>query len=687
MISTVEMAKLLLAGPRQNLDGVLRLCGNLENIHISDYSSETDGMKVGTPHPNANEISTILSKTRSCIASLKPVNKSGKVSRKEIEKSLSINANSDSETNLPSQDSAFIQSLEEVIMLIENVRACESEIVKLEEQILALKKVAPLGMSLELLTGVKAIEIFVAEISKPSKVKAAFSEIRSDIELLTSEGILAVACESKHSAEVQIILGELGTKPVQIPSGEGKPSKMLESSSTKLAKTIAAMETAQKSMEEWSNKHGRMLLAVNEYLEREEAILTGHVKCAVSEHAFALEAWFPAKSSDLMKSKFKKLVSHVSVEAYVDDHHHHGDHHDEEKPPIEYDNMSPGKPFESLTDLVGRPAYNTVDPTLMVMITFPILYGMILGDAGYGFILFCLAMLLRAKIGHTPFGKTASTILTWMAIWTMIWGLLYAEIFGFIVEDWTIFAGFYDWTYEMTYAFKKSSLGKTLGLGHTYIPFHRADGALMDYVLFSIYFGTAHLALGFLIGFINVFRAHGFLPAFFEKGSWMMILFGGFGHCFRFITDEKYELFTLSTWSAVVIAGIGCLIIGLAVFEKLGWAGGFIMGPIETFGLLANTLSYMRIMAVGVAGVMIAHLANEKGYHMMIEATNPLLMVAFFLLWIAVHLFALALGILSPSIHAVRLHFVEWMSKFHDGSGERFSPFGGRSQHVEVHKS
>ena len=190
MFSTVEMAKLLLAGPRQNLDGVLRLCGNLENIHISDYSSETDGMKVGTPHPNANEISTILTKTRSCIASLNPVNKSGKVSRKEIEKSLSIDANSDSETNLPSQDSKFLQSLEEVIMLIEKVRACESEIVKLEEQILALKKVAPLGMSLELLTGVKAIELFVAEISKPSKVKAAFSEIRSDIELLTSEGIL-----------------------------------------------------------------------------------------------------------------------------------------------------------------------------------------------------------------------------------------------------------------------------------------------------------------------------------------------------------------------------------------------------------------------------------------------------------------------------------------------------------------
>ena len=83
-------------------------------------------MKVGAPHPNANEISTILTKTRSCIASLNPVNKSGKVSRKEIENSLSINANSDSETNVPSQESKFLQSLEEVIMLVrkfEHVRA------------------------------------------------------------------------------------------------------------------------------------------------------------------------------------------------------------------------------------------------------------------------------------------------------------------------------------------------------------------------------------------------------------------------------------------------------------------------------------------------------------------------------------------------------------------------------------
>ena len=112
------------------------------------------------------------------------------------------------------------------------------------------------------------------------------------------------------------------------------------------------------------------------------------------------------------------------------------------------------------------------------------------------------------------------------------------------------------------------------------------------------------------------------------------------------------------------------------------------MGPIETFGLLANTLSYLRVMAVGVAGVKIAEIGNEMGFHGMADAVSSgdyLVAVLCFLIWIGVQVFALALGLLSPSIHAVRLHFVEWMGKFYDGSGQEFAPIGGRPLHVEGH--
>ena len=94
------------------------------------------------------------------------------------------------------------------------------------------------------------------------------------------------------------------------------------------------------------------------------------------------------------------------------------------------------------------------------------------------------------------------------------------------------------------------------GLSHTYLPFHRAGGALQDYILLSIYLGCAHLLIGFIIGFINVFRAHGPVAAFFEKGSWLLILIGGSAHILRFITDESYGTFEGSVWSMMVIVGV-----------------------------------------------------------------------------------------------------------------------------------
>ena len=148
-------------------------------------------------------------------------------------------------------------------------------------------------------------------------------------------------------------------------------------------------------------------------------------------------------------------------------------------------------------------------------------------------------------------------------------------------------------------------------------------------------------------------------------------------------------LFEFQIWTALLFIGLVSLIIGLAVYEKFGWAGGIIMGPIETFGLLANTLSYLRIMGVGVAGVKIAEVSITMGFEPMVNAfssgglSGVLVGIFCLILFLFVQLFAIALGILSPTIHAARLHFVEWMGKFYDGSGRAFAPLGGRSLHVE----
>ena len=131
-------------------------------------------------------------------------------------------------------------------------------------------------------------------------------------------------------------------------------------------------------------------MAVQEHLERESEILTGHTLCATSAHAFALEAWLPTEA-DAARSVLSKVSSHLTIEAFVDDHGHgHDDdhhHHETEYPPIEYNNMAATKHASLLTNLVGRPKYGTLDPTSIIAFTFPIFYGLILGDAGYGLVI------------------------------------------------------------------------------------------------------------------------------------------------------------------------------------------------------------------------------------------------------------------------------------------------------------
>ena len=679
MFSVVEMSRLVMAGSSSDFDSALRMCADLGYIHITPYSGDEDGIVIGTPHPDASTISSLLAKVRSANQELGYTNREGPISLAAVKKQL---------------DGNFPKHLNSILEIIAQENESKTEMVKLTERISILETISPLNIPLELMTGIDSVEVYVGETSKPNKTMQVFGDLLERVEIHVAGNIVAIACQSKSAAEVQMALGELGANPIQIPSGKGTPKQLLSEARSlidDLESTVAACSTKKQA---WIDKRGRMLLAVQEYLQRENEILTAHTLCATSTHAYALEAWLPSKNSDEARSVLSKVSSHLSVTEFVEDHHHHEGHH-QEYPPVDYDTPSSTRHASLLTNLVGRPKYGTIDPTTMMAFTFPLFYGLILGDMGYGVILMLIALALKNNFGHEPSGAFAARIMMNMGIATFIFGFITAEAFGFIVDgsehyfDWapltSLYHNLHD-TIHLPYFF-----ADTLKMSDTHIPFHRVGVGMMDYVLLAIYLGATHLVIGFIIGFINVFKAHGPVAAFFEKGSWLFILIGGFGHIFRFITMQdsvgnEYELFSLTGWSISILFGLVCLIIGLAVSEKFGWVGGIIMGPIELFGLLANTLSYLRIMAVGVAGVKIAELGNDMGFFNMVNAFNDgnyLVLVACFILWIAVQVFALLLGILSPSIHAVRLHFVEWMSKFHDGSGKAFAPLGGHPLHVE----
>ncbi len=680
MFSTVDMSRLTLAAPVDAMHDIVRKCSDLGCVHIEDYTQFEEGIGVGRAiqSEDADMISALLLKVRAVRSAVGVHNSKGSVTSSSAKKLAE----------------AMSSKVDAALENIEGIREAESDIASLNDQLRVFERLEPLNISLDLLSGYQGVEIYVAETPNSSKAHKAFADMASRIEYLCPAGLVAVACAPSDAAAVQIALAELNAKAIQLPSGKGTPSQRVAETKEAISNAESSAESNQKALDSWAEENGSDLVIIEEYLRREDSIYTSPTSLAVSNQAFALDAWVPTENAEKARNSLKGIVSHIEIEAHVDDHHGHDDHdshHHEPEPPVAYKNASPAEPFELVVDLVGRPKYGTFDPTTFIMITLPLIYGLILGDFGYGFVIVLLALWLRSMpFAKEPMGKNATTVLMSMGLWCMFWGFLFAEGFGFVWDGTGHVMGnasplidFYDWTYDNIHF--PAFVADTLGMSHTHIPFHRASSALTDYVLLSVYIGALHLFIGFIIGFFNVMKAHGIVAAFFEKGSWMMILLGGFFHIYGYMNKDN-EVLAATVPAMIMLAGVGLLIIALAIFEGFGWAGGVIMGPIETFGLLANTLSYLRIMAVGVAGVKIAEIGNDMGFASMTDAVSAgdyVMVPLFFLLWIGVQVFAIALGLLSPSIHAARLHFVEWMGKFYDGSGRAYSPLGGQPLHVE----
>ncbi len=681
MFDTVAMSRLTVAAPVDHMTEVLRACTNLGCVHLETYTNFEDGINIGsaTSSEEANRTSALLAKVRAAVSAFKPINVDGPMSVSKVKELL---------------DGTFGDELHKGLGLLDAQRDAEAEMAALDEQIKLLERLAPLNTDLELLTGSDKVEVYVAETGKASKAVGVFGSLMDKVEVATAPGIVAVACLPSESAEVQMAIGELGGKAVQIPNLSGSPSESLKGLLVKRREVEGVMYSASEDATRWARNNGRNILAVQEYLAKEDEINTAPTQLAVSGQAFALDAWVPSAKESEVRAALKPLASHIEIEVFEDDHHHHhdedgqDDHHAEPTPPVALENGTVSRPFELLVGLVGRPAYGTFDPTFFLMMTFPMIYGLILGDFGYGFIIFLLGLWMGTlPFAADPVAKNGVTILKWMGVWCMIWGFLFAEGFGFVWDDTgqmgdaSPLAGLYAWTYENIHF--PAFVTETLRMDYTHIPFHRATSSIGEYVLLSVYLGVAHLMFGFILGFINVARAHGLLAAFFEKGSWMIILTAGTVHVYKFLTDDAVGVFSATPYSIATLVGVGCLIVGLAVYEKFGWAGGIIMGPIETFGLLANTLSYLRVMGVGVAGVKIAEVSISMGWDLMWSGSGVFSIVVGLVLFLFIQAFALALGLLSPSIHAARLHFVEWMGKFYDGSGRVFTPIGGRTLHTE----
>ncbi len=347
---------------------------------------------------------------------------------------------------------------------------------------------------------------------------------------------------------------------------------------------------------------------------------------AMSDHLTVLCGWLPTRDVAALRDVLAREVgTDVIVVERADAGRPPAD------APVAFEHGRVVRAFAPLASFVAIPRYGTIDPTPLVALTFPAFVGLMVGDVGYGAIALALLALARRRWRHVEAMRVLWPIGLLATISTIVFGILFGELFGGLGRAW-------------------------LGIGPLWLDRDvvlRADAAV-ELLALAVSIGVAQVGLGLALGVANAaLLGHGREIA--SRGALLVCLVAILillGATARALPGEL-----------VPIAGATLLVALVVLVVSAGLAG-----PIEVVGVLGNVLSYARLMAIGLASVMLAIVANRLGG----LVPNVILGV---LVAGLLHALNLTLGFFDASIQGLRLHYVEFFGQFLESGGVRYEPF------------
>jgi V/A-type H+-transporting ATPase subunit I len=335
---------------------------------------------------------------------------------------------------------------------------------------------------------------------------------------------------------------------------------------------------------------------------------------------FFINGWMPTSDLERLRRKVTETYGSKVVVAEKEMREE-----DLERVPIVLKNPPYFKPFEIFTSILPLPSYTSYDPTPFIGIFFPIFFGMILGDAGYGVLLGIISYFLMKKFRKTGMVRDGAKILMIASLYTTFFGVLFGEFFGDLPERFF----------------------------HLKPLLVERREAVVPMIYFALSVGVAHVLLGLVLGAITGFK-HG------EKKE---------------ATYKILSVVVILAMIAVLASFFGVfpalfnrpIVIGILFLTPVLFFTGGLLAPLELLKSIGNIISYVRIMAIGLTSVLLAFVANRLGGETGDIFTGVI--VAGLL-----HLLNIILGVFSPTIHSLRLHYVEFFSKFMEHGGRRFEP-------------
>ena len=448
---------------------------------------------------------------------------------------------------------------------------------------------------------------------------------------------LLIACHKSVKEQALSALRELGFSTVSFRGLCGTA----EENDKKLEAALAALESERREIERRMDGFGgnrETLLEASDraaiLLRREEA----KSRLIETDKVFLLEGWLPADRCAALEKALEPFTCAVETREPAEDEY--------PQVPVQLRNNKLTRPLNMVTEMYSLPAYGTLDPNPLMAPFFILFYGIMMADMGYGLLMMIASVIIGKK--YRPKGTSGElfSLLGLCGLSTFIVGALTGGFFGDFLTQLVAIV----------------SPGTVFALPKLFDPLDDLTMILIG----SMALGVVQIITGMAISLIEKCKRKKFLDAFFEEITWWIVFLG-------------IALAVLKKGTAVLYLGCALVLLGPIVQGK-GW--GKLTGVFGSIynhvtGYFGDILSYTRLMALMLAGSVIAQVFNML-------AAMPGKVVAFLIISMLGNAMNFGLNLLGCYVHDLRLQCLEFFNKFYVDGGKPFRPMTLDTEYVDL---
>ena len=448
---------------------------------------------------------------------------------------------------------------------------------------------------------------------------------------------LLVMCHGSVKEQALSALRDLGFSTVSFRGMTGTAKE----NDKALKENLAALEKERQEIEQriagLGGKREALLEASDRAaiaLRREEA----KSRLVGTDKVFLLEGWLPADRCAELEKTLAPFTCAIETREPTEDEY--------PQVPVQLKNNKLTRPLNMVTEMYSLPAYGTLDPNPLMAPFFILFYGIMMADMGYGLLMMIASVIISKK--YRPKGTSGElfSLLGLCGISTFIMGALTGGFFGDFLTQLVAIV----------------SPGTVFALPKLFDPLDDLTMILIG----SMALGMVQIVTGMAISLIEKCKRKKFLDAFFEEITWWIVFVG-------------IALLALGKGAAVLYAGCVLVLLGPIVQGK-GW--GKLTGVFGSLynhvtGYFGDILSYTRLMALMLAGSVIAQVFNML-------AAMPGNVIAFIIISMLGNAMNFGLNLLGCYVHDLRLQCLEFFNKFYVDGGKPFRPMTLDTEYVDL---